>query len=339
MEDFQRVHLAQLQSIGFPPALLPRLFSKLTSKRTQDLAEVFQLTPSEKSACGTAVICRRKLGAESDVFVLDHVWSCDGGEGGRGALLADQILLEQVAGWLGVAMPWEKRKSAMEKMMKIVCQQTKKSKIVAGKALTDSGYDLVEAILQASDLSEEVVLSQQRQAPPYLSLAEVKKGLNDLGEREVPNGEVQEVYDDWKDRKLRERDSEDWVQCGRYKWREEEEGIVSVSIAVPSGTRKEDIESVMTSQRWKFSVRGRVLVEGEFSGRVVSGESFWTLERGWVSVSVQRVEGGEWGELIVGEVQGEGERREEMEGCVDEVMSRMRQLNLNYSAVTQDGIN
>ena len=157
MEDFERLHGAQLQAIGFPDRLLPRLFSKLTGSKAEDLDDAFQLAPIGN---GNELKCRR-LGAQEDVYVLRHVWSSDGGEGGREALLSNLPLLEEVATSLGVPLPWERRKVAMGQMMATVCQQTGKSKVVARKALTETGYDLVGAILQATDLSEDDVIAQR----------------------------------------------------------------------------------------------------------------------------------------------------------------------------------
>ena len=346
MEDFERVHRAQLQSIGFPSVLLSRLFAKLAANDRDDgLDEVFQIMPteSEQAVCGKEVRCRQRLVAEGEVFVLRHVWSCDGGEGGRRALLADQALLEELAGSLGVAMPWERRKAAMERMTKTVCEVTGKSRIVARKALTESGYDLVAAVLQAKDPSNQTGLSEHDS--PSLSQEEFRRGLSDLSSRggEIPEGELTAMYEDWKYGKLREpeRDKTDWVQCGRYKWKEEEEGTINVMISVPANTSKRNIKSEMTSRHWRLSVKGErelVVIDGDFLGRVVPDESFWTLDGTCVSVSVQSVKDEKWGELILGEVQGVGVAPEEMGECADEILLRMRKLNFTYSAVTENGI-
>ena len=348
MESFEHLHRAQLQAIGFPHRLLPRLFSKFNNSKPEDLSDVFQITPSDAerhSVTGKVVKSRGKLQPQADVYVLQHIWSSDGGQGGREALLSNLALLEEVGTGLGIPLPWEERKTVMEQMMTTVCQQTEKSKVVARQALTESGYDLVGAILQANDLSEEDLMAQRGNKTPSLTMEEFRKGLEGVckGGGEAPEAQLKAMYEDWKDRKLQEpkKDSEGWVQCDHYKWKEEEEGVIAVSISVPLHTQKRDIISNMTSRQWRFAVKkgGKdvVLIEGEFPGQVVVDESFWTVEGGCVSVSVQTVEGEGWRELIVGEVQGEGVGREEMVFCVEEVMSRMKHLNLFYSAVTNEG--
>ena len=342
MEEFERLHRAQLQAIGFPETLLPRLFSKLTRRDADNLEDVFQLAPSRESVTGNVLKCRVLLRAEADVYVLRHIWSSEGRERGRDALLSDLPLLEEVANGLGVALPWERRQAAMEQMMTRAIQQTGKSKVVARKALVETGYDLVGAILKAGDISEDDIIAQRTGGnTPSLTMEEFKKGLEGLcgGGEEVPQAQLEAMYEDWKDRKLREpvRDSEDWVHCGRYKWREEEEGVVCVYISVPPDTKKKDIKSVITSRRWAFAVKNVTVIEGEFFGRVVPEECYWTMGDGCVSVSVQRVEGEEWGELIVGETQGESMGREDMTLCADEVLQKTKKLNLFYSAVTSEG--
>ena len=347
---FESLHRAQLQAIGFPPALVFRLLSKLSTGSAENIEGSFQLCLDEKgslSACGSVLKCSRPLPALSDVFVLQHIWESDGGAGAKGELLTDPGLLAKVESALGIVRrEGEEVGEVMEGMVRIVCEQSGKSKMVAWKALRESGFDLIAGIALSRQLTEEDVLRGKRERLA-LTMDEFRRGLDGIcGEKtadNVPEAQIQAMYEDWKDRKSREpmRDSENWVHCSGYQWREEEDKIITVAIPLPPNMKKKDISSDITSRQWKFGVRGeKRIIDGEFFGHVVPDECFWTMEEGCVSVSVQMCEGG-WGELIVGEVQGEegGKVEEEMVVMlrVDEVMTRMWHVNQTYTAVTHEG--
>ena len=346
--QFEAVHKTQLQSIGFPPSLVPRLFSKLSSGKPENLDEKFELCPDKQralSACGSVLKCAQPLPALSDVFVLQHLWESDGGVEAREALLKDPVLLVKVEGALGIVRRGggEEVGGVTEEMVKVVCEQSGKSKVVSWKSLTDTGYDLIAAITLARQLSEEDALKMKKSQQPILTKEEFRRGLAGLTSESVPETQLQAMYNDWKDKKSREplKSGENWVHCGSYRWREEEDNVVSVAIPLPPNTKKKDVLSDVTSKWWKFGVRGsKLIIDGQFFGRVVPDECFWTVEEGCVSVSVQACEGG-WGELIVGEVQrevrGEGEKERAVMMAVDEVLARMWHVNQTYTAVTCEG--
>ena len=344
--QFEDLHKTQLQAIGFPPSLVPRLFSKLSTGKAKVLDGNFQLCPDKQrslSACGSILKCTKPLAALSDVFVLQHLWESDGGVEAREALLKDPSLLVKVEGALGIVRMGggEEIGGVTEEMVKVVCEQSGKSRDVARKALTDTRYDLIAAIALSRQLSEK---DAQKSQQPTLTREEFRSGLAGLSSESVPETQLQAMYDDWKDKKSREplKSGENWVHCGSYRWREEEDNIIAVAIPIPPNTKKKDIFSEITSKCWKFGVRGnKLIIDGQFFRCVVPDECFWTVEERCVSVSVQTCEG-EWGELIVGEVQvgerGEGEREKAVMACVEEVLSRMWHVNQTYTAVTQEGI-
>ena len=341
---FESVHGSQLDAIGLPARLVPRLFSKLSLKKPENLGKTFELSPSDRGSgavTGSLVKCRRTLGALSDVFVLRHVWESDGGGGARQALLTDPALLERVEGALGEMVEpgrrrgggrrrGRRRRVVLEEMTKVVCSQTNKSEAVAKRALADSGHDLVTAVLLASKMTERDLLKQRDdKKQPSLTVEEFRRGIDGMSSEgtrgSVSDAQIKAMYEDWKEKKKKrepERDGGGWVRCEGYQWRSEDEGMVAVSIPLPPNTGKKDIVSKITSWRWKFGFRGweDCVIDGEFFGRVVPEECFWTMEGDSVCVSVQRSEEGEWVELIVGEEQGEEERERVLR--VDAVMGR-----------------
>ena len=356
LSEFEALHRDQLQAIGFPLAQVLRLWSKLSTSEAENLKGSFELRPDKDrslSACGTGTVlkCNRTLSALSDVFVLQHVWESDGGEEARKVLLTDPVLLGRVESALGIVVGGGGEGVGVSgEMVRVVCEQSGKSEAVALEALSDSGYDLIAAIALAREAERQT--GKRRREHPTLSMQEFRKGLDAVGGEkataDLPEGQIQAMYEDWKCRKSREptKDGDGWTHCGAYSWQESDEGVISVSIPLPPATNKKSIVSDITSKRWRFGVRGeRLVIDGEFFGRVVPDESFWTVEGGCVSVSVQKCEGErEWGVLLVGEVQLEevqGDRGRGEEGGValrvDEVMDRMWRVNQTYTAVTQEG--
>ena len=347
--QFESAHKTQLQAIGFPPSLVPRLFSKLSTDKAENFDGNFHRCPDKHrslSASGSILKCTKQLPALSDVFVVQHLWESDGRVGAREALLKDPSLLVKVESALGIVRRGggEDVGGVTEEMVKVVCERSGKSRVVAQKALTDTGYDLIAAVTLSGQLSEEDALKSRQ---PTLTREEFRSGLAGLSSESVPETQLQAMYDDWKDKKSREpvKSGESWVHCGGYRWREEEDNVIAVAIAIPPNTKKRDISSEISSKWWKFGVRGnKLIIDGQFFGRVVPDECFWTVEERCVSVSVQACEG-EWGELIVGEVQGEEMGEERGEGwrekavmmCVEEVLSRMWHVNQTYTAVTHEG--
>ena len=379
---FEDVHCAQLRAIGFPPTLVPRLFSKL-SESSEDLNQYFQLCPDQErslSACGSVLKCTQSLRALSEVFVLRHVWESDGSERARKELQDDPVLLGRVEGALGIGEGGGgggggSGDMVEREMVSVVCEQSGRSEVISRKALAQSGYDLMAAIISAREMTEDEEEEEgekggvETEDHSNLTLQEFRLGLAAVeGEDKVgamSERQIHTLYEDWLRRKSRRgggknRRRGEWVHCGAYSWREgseeevEDEGSVTVSIPVPPNTKRRDISSEMSTSHWRLEVAGRgKIIDGKFCGRIIPDECFWTLEGGCVSVSVQK--SGGWGGLMVGEVQlGKSEEEEEERerggggrvrrvgrgrvGCrVEEVMEKMWYVNQTYQAVTEEG--
>ena len=371
LKQFEELHRAQLHAIGFPPQLLPRLFSKLSACEGESLEQWFQVCPDENntlSACGSVLKARSSLQAFSDVFILRHLWQSDGGQEARTKLSSNPELLAKIERALGckangsvVEGEGERMKT---EMASVVSQQSGRSKSVSLKALSTCSYDIIAAIVAAESLPEgggnaeevEEEGSSKQCDTAVLSLSEFKRGLSELGDgpaASIPDTQLRALYDDYTQHKSRgggaRKDEEGWVECWRYRWRDggEEEGVVSVSIPLPVGTEKRRILSKVTTKRWKFGLAGEeLMVDGEFCHRVVPDECFWTLDGANVSLSIQKGEvEREWEGLLVGEVQlGEEEMgrvrrmvRERLVSRIEAVMERMWFLSQTYQAITPEG--
>lgn len=92
-----------------------------------------------------------------------------------------------------------------------------------------------------------------------------------------------------------------WVDAGSYQW---SQTLTDVKVRIPvvPGTRGRDVVYSLTPTTLSVSLKGRPpLVQGTLAGRVVPGESLWTLEDGAIEVVLQKqVKHQSWASVIEG---------------------------------------
>lgn len=358
VELFTELHQPQFQAIGFPPPLIPRLFSKLVTKSKEDLSCCFELCSAKTSyghgevvsSCGYVLKSKVGLQPKADVFILQHAWESDGREEARKQLLEDPQLLLRVEELLGLQDGRKKEEERVEdEMVKLVCCQSGKSRRVAHNALTDTSYDLIAAIAAAESLTDTDCGEKESNRQPAPTFEEFKQGmLSTVGlKAAIPDGDLEYLYRDY----LKQKpilDSSGIINCGHYTWVDsDDDGIINVTVPIPLGSKKRDIVSNLRPKHWVFGLRGqKPIIDHTFSSAVIPDESFWTLERDAVTMSLQKAHPDEkWQSLLVGEVQL-GQREVEkllklsshrLTARVDAVMQRMWYVNQTYQAVTPEG--
>ena len=83
-----------------------------------------------------------------------------------------------------------------------------------------------------------------------------------------------------------------------YTWDQTIESV-TVSIAVPSGTRGRDIAVDMSGSRLRAGLRGEPpMVDGELYGRIKTADSLWQLEGGVVEITMEKVDLQFWQTLM-----------------------------------------
>ena len=362
LEVFKALHGPQLQAIGLPDPLVSVLYYKISAKNDSaktDLARCFEFCPARDgvlSSTGYALRCRLRLHPVSDVFVVQHAWESDGSRNARKQLCNNPQLLARVETLLGIEQLQDGGlEGTQEEMVRTLCTQSGKSEKVVRKALTDTNYDLVAALVLAEGLSDSDCEGTEQNgiSQPQIGFEEFKQGIVALLDprNDVTDDDLRPLYADY----LKEKaagpvdDASAIVHCGTYSWSDDgsEDGVITVSIPIPAGTSKHDIVSTLRSSHWTFGIRrSKPIIEKEFSRRVIPDECFWTLEGSTVSVSLQKYHVGErWGSLLQGELQlsyKEVERakwigEQRLAARVDAVFEKMWFVSQTYQAVTQEG--
>lgn len=357
LKVFKELHDSQLQAIGLPEHLVPLLHSKLCARNSsyeKELARGFEIySDGTLSATGYAVICKLHLQPEADVFVVQHVWESDGSLNARQQLCDDPELLVRVEALLGIEQSRDgDLERTTEGMVRIVHTQSGKSDEIARKALVDTNYDLIAALVLAESLSDtDCEDGRDREDQAEVNFEEFKQGVvASLGpDSDVPDHDLRLLYETYLKEKTQGavEDDSGVVHCGSYSWREDSDGTMTVSIPIHAGTKKRDIISKLRSSHWTFGIRGcKPILDKEFSNLVVPDESFWTLEGNTVTVSVQKLYVEEhWGSLMKGEVQLSQREVEKVkkiseQRCAaraDAVFEKMWFVNQTYQAVTPEG--
>ncbi len=369
-EGFRELHSPQLQAIGFPEALTAELYSKLSSRSRKgpadDLNRYFDISTETRSSdepitsvTGLLLRSKARMLPGSCVFIVPHAWESDGGRYGRQELTKDPQLLVRVERLLGVGSDEQNQLLDFEKvdeeLLDLVCSQSEKPRSIARKALLDSGYDVIAALVAVENLSEADCHPRKETARPTISFEEFKRGLTFMadGPASIPDGDARRLYEDYLQKKVSGpvEDDSGWVHCGLYSWREEEEETVAVTIPLPAGTSKRDLSSKLRVHHWKVEVcertgARRTIFDRDFSASVVPDESFWTLEGSVMSVTLQKARPGEkWSTLFRDEVQlGQSEveklarfARQRLRVRVQRALERMWSVCQTYQAVTPEG--
>ena len=358
LKVFKELHDSQLQAIGLPEHLVLLLHSKLCARNSsyeKELARGFEIySDGTLSATGYAAKSKLHLQPEADVFIVQHVWESDGSLNVRQQLCDD--LLVRVEALLGIEQSRDgDLERTTEGMVRIVHAQSGKSDKIARKALGDTNYDLIAALMLAESLSDtDCEDERDREDQAEVNFEEFKQGVvASLGPgSDVPDHDLRPLYESYLKEKTQGTVEDDsgggGVHCGTYSWREDSDGTMTVSIPIPAGTKKRDIISKLRSSHWTFGIRGcKPVLDKEFSNLVVPDESFWTLEDNTVTVSVQKLYVEEcWGSLMKGEVQLSQREVEKVKKIgeqrraarADAVFEKMWFVNQTYQAVTPEGL-
>lgn len=354
LSTFVELHRSQLLSVGLPQPLWSRLYSKIAPRESMDLEQFAELHENGTAHAQTLHMKRSKrLSKNSDVFLIDHVWTSDGCRQAKQSLLDDPNLLVRLEGmfnWQHCAnvKDFDFVSHQVETVMKVANVSSKEAK----KSLNSTHYELIPSVMMSSeDISTSISEALSPQPQP-VTFEEFKAGLKGSFEDQLDDNEhVKKLYEQF----IRDRKSTSEVD-GRgesryYSWVENrEDNAITVVVKVPQDCHKKDISSTMTNKTWQFGLRGHVpIIDGEFHRPVVSGESFWMIESsGRVQVTVQKCGSGDelWPELLKGEehmdIEKQAERERLQEQCgiterIEKVLKAMWRYNQTYQAVTKEG--
>ena len=294
----------------------------------------------------------KQLTKDSNVFLIDHVWTSDGGRKAKQNLLSDAGLLTRLEAMFNIQHCVDTKDSNfVSHQVATVMKVAKLTSERARRLLNSTHFELIPALMMSNDstmMSEDVT-----QWSKSVSFEEFKAGLERSFEDQLDNEEhVRRFYEGF----VRDR-NETLTVGGRgesrgYSWVENrEDNTITVVVNVPNDCNRKKIDNKLTNKNWQFGLHGCVpIVDGEFYQPISSSESYWIIEsKGKVQVTIQKSYGDSdmWPELLKGEEHLDSEkeagceRAEEqfnMDDRVEQVLNAMWKYNQTYEAVTQQGV-
>lgn len=304
-EDFLSLHRPQLLSIGLPEQLWGRLYKKLAPIASCDAAEIFELHDDVQfeSPGRWSLHAKRALQKFSDVFLIQHIWSSDGGASAKKSLEKSPELLarmkeimERPENSAGV-----KNASGEEDLLDstlVISQLTGADEKKAQEALHSTDGDLIEALCQITDDSYATEKPSKSDRSKIMTLEEFKTGfLHAVGMQKaklLSEEYVEKMYLRYKREKEQYPDSLSFGKgtTSNYSWSEEDEGAMSVFVSIPVSTKKRDVTNKLSTKRWTLGLKGCTpIIDGEFYGNVCPDESFWTFDSpGLLVMTLQKPE-------------------------------------------------
>ena len=303
-------------SVCLPPQVPDSLRKCDLQKLSQStLHEYFYIDKDQPSSSlsGNALKCNKPLSKYEQLFVFPHVLVTNTREAAKEAISSKTDLLLQAEESLraslrqGMDEPWAEHEAVMVDTLAGVCGLPHE---VAAAALVQSDYDMISAIILTDDYRDHGASS----SAGWKKIGEIPSDFMSAMVNANPSME-QLSPTSWRglfechqrsESQEDAADCNDSVLCGKYKWSEsEEDEAVTVTVRAPAGVTKRDIVSTLSPTQWTLRIKGEEepLISGSLWGVVMPDESFWTIDKENIVMTLQKREfSGKWERLIQGEL-------------------------------------
>lgn len=348
MEEFIALHEPQLKSIGFPGHLNVPLFERLhQEKDDKKVDSFFEIKKFENSR--SMLIAKQELNVGEAFFLVEHLWKNDGGKGAYEKLEKNPELTEKLGSMFNIPPPVEPV-SAFDASREIdfLSSLCNVEKTDAEKELKESDYDTISTLMKLLDRDlkdEEEVddkLIERKKAKNKATYEEFKKALTYSGHTSGNENDayMQRMYENF----LLEADGHG--NTLHYNWSDDGSSVV-VFVSIPQTTRKQAVNSTLTTTSWRLVVNGVQIIKGDFYAHVKPDECYWSIEApGVLCMTMEKVSTENlWPELIKGEV---GLSRDTIFSTSflkgnnaylywKEILDRMWSYNLMYALMASEG--
>ena len=226
---------------------------------------------------------QREIRKYSDVFLVDHAWTNDGGQLSEEQLKKMPQLVARMQNIFGLRMA-EEPSDCTEYIdnLTVVCDMSSCSKEDAKTALAETKDCLIDAIVSlnfGSDTQPKTNSNEDR-SPSY-TFEEFKDAMvtcmPELSNAELPEEYVRKMYANFLEQGEKEAGA---AMTSRYNWVDnQEDGFVYVYVAISPTVQKNDIKNTLTYKSWELEVLGEdLLVKGDLYNAVIPDESWWSIE-------------------------------------------------------------
>ena len=269
--SFIDLHVGQLQNLNVPKELWNQIQLQIENEeeRLKAIGELFcKRDPSKSAPTKWSLYSKEEQKANSKVYVLEHVCTCDANIQTRMELKKNPALLQMLWELFDIEcnIP-EKIKSKYIKSQQIavVLQMTDASYVMAVRALEHRNWELLEAINLIEENAAELAM---------------KTG-------------TEESYSQLH-------------ATQTYFWKEDKETDNIIVTIETNGVDKNDVRCRLSITHCEFFIKDELVMKGDFSHPIdVNGSTWFIRDNKVIEMHLtKRVVENKWGELLKGEQAG-----------------------------------
>ena len=300
MEEFLVAHEPQLKSINFPVSLSNDLYEILHKDSRKDLIKsAFELRTFENSR--PMLIAKKDFNINDSLYVVDHIWTNDGGKQAYEKLKKCPQLVEDLAVLFNIPQPIEAGPSFdLRKQIDVISSLCESTKYDAENALIDCDSDTIFAMVKLLNAEEKDFEKEpETKKKKKCTFDEFKVAFEAGGDSTGNENEayLQKMYENF----LLEGDG--FGNTLQYNW-SDDGSTITVFVSIPGTARKQSVKSTLCTKTWKLVVNDIELINGDLHASVKPDECVWAIESpGVLCMTLEKVCCGNiWPELIKGEV-------------------------------------
>ncbi|EDO36773.1 predicted protein [Nematostella vectensis] len=313
-ENFAEIHGSQFRHIGLPQHLWKELHAKLSPVIRKDANNAFERQKTgETSQRRWSLHAKKDLAKDSDVYIVEHVWTSDGAEGAKRKLAKSPDLLLRLQNMMNLREDENRDKDVFVDSQKVIEQVAGVTKEKAKEFLDLGHNDLISALMYAEGASPPKQVGNDDDEDKILDYEDFKEGFISSTDEQYRESISEEFLQKMYKKYLKDHEEEKTVQYGQattsqYSWEEtSEEGWVTVLISVPTSAKKASIINKLTAKHWTLGVKGSPpIIDGDFYAPVLPDECIWTFDGpGVLQMTLQKrgSDEGMWPVCIKGEKQ------------------------------------
>lgn len=240
------------------------------------------------------MIAKRALTKYGCFFVIEHIWTNDGGSKCLTQLRKSPNLAENISSLLNIPQQGSTDDCfCLDAQVDAVQLATNCSRERAKRVLEKHDgctIQATQAVLDFPDGNEEENRPNSQANINEISFEEFKEGLK-------ANGDMPENANDQFLHKMyhnfhRQRDG-----CGTtraYNWEDEDE-IITVYVPIANSVHKNAIKSTLSCTHWTLKVDGKQLLDGDLHAGVKVDDSYWSIEApGMFCMTLEKILGDTW---------------------------------------------
>ncbi len=148
-------------------------------------------------------------------------------------------------------------------------------------ALNETNYCIIDAIMHVESGDKTYEKHQGNEDESHCSYEEFKKAMSScapqLSAADISESYMEKMYAGFLKQKGKGVGA---AMTSNYNWTDSlEDGFVYVYVAIKPCTKKQEINSELSSSHWKLEVDNMgVVIDGNLSDGVLPDESYWSIE-------------------------------------------------------------